>query len=37
VLSDAYYGDESSLVVTYRATGKPIMLQDMNIIDDEED
>lgn len=31
-LSDAYYGDMSSLVTTYRATGKPILLQDVNII-----
>lgn len=31
-LSDAYYGDMSSLLTTYRATGKPILLQDVNII-----
>ena len=29
VLSDGYYGDMSSLVTTYRETGKPIMIQDV--------
>lgn len=28
VLSDAYYGDESSVVELYKVTGKPIMIQD---------
>lgn len=28
VVSDGYYGDMSSLVTTYRETGKPILLQD---------
>lgn len=28
VLSDAYYGDWSSVVTLYQATGKPIMIQD---------
>lgn len=32
-LSDGYYGDESSLLVIYRETGKPILLQDANILD----
>lgn len=31
-ISDAYYGDVSSLVELYRLTGKPIMIQDINII-----
>lgn len=29
--SDAYYGDESSLVVMYKATGKPVFMQDVRI------
>ncbi|NBH14513.1 hypothetical protein D3Z36_10090 [Lachnospiraceae bacterium] len=33
-LSDAYYGDWSSLLVTYRATGKPAWLQ--NVWESEE-
>lgn len=32
-LSDGYYGDQSSLVTTYRELGKPILLQDMNLLD----
>lgn len=32
-LSDGYYGDESSLLTVYRETGKPILLQDANILD----
>lgn len=32
VLSDAYYGDMSSLVELYRVTGKPIMIQDCEIL-----
>lgn len=32
-LSDGYYGDPSSLLVTYRETGKPILLQDADILD----
>lgn len=32
VLSDAYYGDQSSLVQIYQATGKPVMLQNVNIL-----
>lgn len=31
-LSDAYYGDPSSLVDLYKKTGKPIMMQDVNIL-----
>ena len=30
VLSDGYYGDVSSLVTTYRETGKPVMLQNVD-------
>ena len=32
VLSDAYYGDQSSLVQIYQATGKPIMLQNVEVV-----
>lgn len=31
-LSDAYYGDWSSLVELYRITGKPVMIQNLQII-----
>lgn len=31
-ISDAYYGDPSSLVELYRMTGKPIMIQDVTIV-----
>lgn len=31
IISDAYYGDQSSLVQLYRKTGKPIMIQNINI------
>lgn len=31
-LSDGYYGDHSSLLTIYRETGKPIMLQDAEIL-----
>lgn len=34
-LSDAYYGDWSSVVELYKRTGKPIMIQNMNIMDGE--
>ena len=30
-LSDAYYGDWSSLVWLYRETGKPVMVQDVEV------
>lgn len=33
-LSDGYYGDPSSLVTTYRETGKPILLQNVYILDE---
>lgn len=32
VLSDAYYGDRSSLVKIYQETGKPVMLQDVDVL-----
>lgn len=32
VLSDAYYGDSSSVVQLYQQTGKPIMIQNVGII-----
>lgn len=32
-LSDGYYGDSSSLLTVYRETGKPILLQDVDILD----
>ena len=32
VLSDAYYGDGSSVVQLYRQTGKPVMIQNVEII-----
>lgn len=31
-ISDAYYGDSSSLVELYRVTGKPIMIQSVEIV-----
>ncbi len=31
ILSDAYYGDWSSIVTMYRETGKPIMIQNVEI------
>ncbi len=34
-LSDAYYGDWSSVVELYKRTGKPIMIQNVNIITEE--
>ena len=34
VLSDAYYGDESSVVWLYQKTGKPIMIQNAEILSD---
>jgi hypothetical protein len=35
-LSDAYYGDWSSLVALYGVTGKPIMIQDVNFLHGSE-
>ncbi len=32
VLSDAYYGDQSSVLQVYKKTGKPIMIQDVNLM-----
>lgn len=32
-VSDAYYGDGGSLIAMYEVTGKPIMIQSMDIID----
>lgn len=32
-LSDGYYGDQSSLVTSYRELGKPILLQDVELLD----
>lgn len=32
-LSDGYYGDQSSLVTSYRELGKPILLQDVDLLD----
>lgn len=34
VLSDAYYGDRSSVIQVYQQTGKPVMLQDVNYIEE---
>ena len=34
VLSDAYYGDQSSVVQLYKSTGKPIMIQNTEIIEE---
>ena len=34
VLSDAYYGDQSSVVQLYKSTGKPIMIQNAEIIEE---
>lgn len=31
-VSDAYYGDVSSLVELYRVTGKPVMIQNLDVI-----
>ena len=33
VLSDGYYGDWSSLVQLYQKTGKPAMIQDVNVVE----
>ncbi|MCI8965958.1 MAG: hypothetical protein HFH75_00005 [Lachnospiraceae bacterium] len=32
VLSDAYYGDGSSVVQLYRQTGKPVMIQNVEVV-----
>lgn len=31
ILSDAYYGDMSSIVQLYQETGKPIMIQNVDV------
>ena len=33
VLSDAYYGDQSSIVELYRKSGKPVMVQNVEVIE----
>ena len=33
-ISDAYYGDGSSLVQLYQKTGKPVMIQNVEILDE---
>jgi hypothetical protein len=35
--SDAYYGDSSSLVAMYQATGKPVMIQNVGCTNYEDD
>ena len=32
IVSDAYYGDWSSIVHLYQKTGKPVMIQDVEIM-----
>lgn len=34
--SDAYYGDGGSMVALYKVTGKPIMIQNMDIMEETE-
>ena len=36
VLSDAYYGDPSSVVTMYQQTGKPVMIQDVKILQEDK-
>ena len=36
VLSDAYYGDASSVVQVYQKTGKPVMIQNVYVIENKE-
>ena len=36
VLSDAYYGDSSSVVQVYQETGKPVMIQDVHCVKENE-
>ncbi|MDE7247385.1 MAG: hypothetical protein K2N43_05820 [Lachnospiraceae bacterium] len=35
-LSDAYYGDKSSVIELFRNQGKPVMIMNQNIIEDLE-
>lgn len=37
VLSDAYYGDVSSIVPLYQKTGKPVMIQDVKVLNTVSD
>ena len=37
ILSDAYYGAGSSVVQMYQQTGKPVMLQNVDVIDETSD
>ena len=34
--TDAYYGDMSSLVTLYHSTGKPVMIQNVRVTDEEQ-
>ncbi len=34
-ISDAYYGDWSSIVALYKATGKPIMIENIERLNEE--
>ena len=36
-VSDAYYGDSSSLVWLYKVTGKPIMIQNCDILTEDDE
>ena len=36
IYTDAYYGDSSSLVAMYLPTGKPIMMQNINVTNDSK-
>ena len=36
VLSDAYYGDGSSVVQMYQQTGKPVMIQNVEMVDKDK-
>ena len=36
VVSDAYYGDGSSMVQLYKELGKPIMLQNVDVLEKEK-
>ena len=37
VLSDAYYGDQSSVVQVYQETGKPVMVQNISMYEESEE
>ena len=36
VISDGYYGDGSSVVQVYQETGKPVMIQSVDVIEYSE-